>query len=186
MKIGPFGLWMLATILVGGVYVFTQIPHVSNVLLFQNVKAAAPIVDKQTDKVSPVQNKWSVGELEKIEQNPPFKLILPNDSILTKSELTGAYVSKVKDGVSNHKQVDLFYKTPEGDVSIWETNMKENEDDVLNSYEITYIGKQEWNYDKDLKMFYSLINGLQIHISGEVPKERLLTIIKSLNIKNTF
>ncbi len=182
MKIGSFGLWMLATILVGGTFVFTQISHGSNGT--QTAVQTTAVINNKTDEISPAQNKWSVEEFEKIKQNPPFKLILPNGSILSESELTGAYVSKVKGGNTNDKQVDLFYKTPKGGVTIWETNMQEYENDTLDSYETIYVGKQEWNYDKDLRIFYSLINGLQIQVSGDVPKEQLLTIIKSLNTNN--
>ncbi|NRD76579.1 hypothetical protein HPT25_03620 [Bacillus sp. BRMEA1] len=96
-------------------------------------------------------------------------------------ELTGAYVSKVKGGSKNDKQVDLLYKTPKGDTTIWESNFKVLQDEPLNSYETTYIGNHEWNYDKDLKLFYSNINGLQIQVTGEIPKEQLINIIKSLN-----
>jgi hypothetical protein len=114
-------MWMLVTLLVGGTFVFTQISQVS---YGSQITEVAPVINNKAEEV--FQNKWSLEEFEKIKQNIPFELILPNDSILSNSELTGAYMSEVEGGTKD-KQVDLFYNTPEGNVSIWETNMKEKQ-----------------------------------------------------------
>jgi hypothetical protein len=182
MKIGPFGLWMLATLLVGGTFVYTQISPESNL---SQTAQAEPVINNKTEEESAVQNKWSIEEFERIKQNPPFKLILPNGSILSESELTGAYMSKIEGGGTNDKRVDLYYKTPDGSVSISQTNMKEIQATIRESHEKIQLRNQEWNYDKDLNMFFSYnIDGLQVHISGKVPKEQLLRIIKSFNTNN--
>lgn len=180
MKIGPFGLWMLATVLVGGTFMFTQISHLSEEALtnppMNKIEPVSVTLDKQ--KMKEIEKEY-----ENIKKNAPFYLIFPNEENLSKSELTGAFLKQDKDS-PNKKHVDFFYKTPQGDVHIWQSNIKMKKESNEADSEKINIENHQWNYDKVIGIFTTQINGTYVQLSGQGPKDQLLRIISGLDFND--
>ncbi|WP_318505940.1 hypothetical protein [Bacillus sp. T3] len=151
--------------------------------------ANKPIIVKENSEVRKVISvQETVKErLHTIQQNAPFKILVPQTNKLS---LTSAFMNPVSEN-TKERNVDLLYNTSSGEVHIWESNLnvKTSEKNPLHApgynEKIVQIGTQDWNFtphndDKDLLIFTSIINDVVIQVSGKIPYAELIEIISSL------
>ncbi len=168
MRIGAFTLWIWFTILVGGAFVYGQINN-----LQQDSDRA--ITSSKSNAETEDIRVWSQNEFEKLIQNPPFQLVLPNERLLSRNAISGVYITNASAG---EYQIEINYETSKGPVQIVQINMTEEK--YLSS-ETVPVKDNQWENSKEIKHYITIINGIIVSVSGQVPKEQWENIITSLN-----
>jgi hypothetical protein len=166
MRIGAFTLWIWFTILVGGAFVFGQI---------NNLQQDSDIAVTSSKSNAEDSRVWSQNEFDKLIQNSPFQLVLPDENLLSRNTITGVFITSASVG---EYQIEINYETSEGLVQIVQTNMTEEQ---YISSEIVPVNKNQWENSKEIKHYITIINGIIVSVSGQVPKEQWENIISSLN-----
>lgn len=197
MKVKSVIITSLALGIVGSTIAFNSIVKVkADTTTSSNVTKAVANTPKDQVMISDDKQKImsahdASGEgMDAIKQNAPFKVVTPDETKLTKGQLTGAFMNKVKNE-TNERNVDFFYNTPSGQVHIWESNLNEQtaEKNPLNApgynEKVVKIGNQDWYFtphldDKDLLIFTAKLNGNFVQVSGKVPYNELVDIISTL------
>jgi len=168
MRIGAFTLWIWFTVLVGGAFVFGQINN-----LQQDSDIA--ITSSKSNAEAEDSRVWSQNEFDKLIQNSPFQLVLPDENLLSRNAITGVFITNASVG---EYQIEINYETSEGLVQIVQTNVTEEQ---YVSSETVPVNKNQWENGKETKHYITIINGIIVSVSGQVPKEQWENIISSLN-----
>lgn len=173
MKVlNSFRFWCVITCVFGVIFYVSQIspPNKSissedEVQLTKDISQDAPNLEVILDEIS---------------QDIQFSLLIPDDSVLPLLQLTDSsfQVNNISDNI------DLFYKTPEGMIHIWQSKTTEpiEENITVNKYnaEPVIINDHEWFFDSILNLYLTEIDGTTIQVSGQVPNKELVKIINSL------
>jgi bla regulator protein blaR1 len=151
-----------------------------------------PMVKKENSEVVAVHSSLETSRegLKIIQQNAPFKVLVPGTNKLSEQYLIHASMNKVREN-TNERNVDISYLTPGGEVHIWESNLnvKNAEKNPIQApgynYEIIKIGTQDWYFtphldDKDLLIFQTVIDGTVVSVDGKLPYNEMAEIISSL------